>query len=63
MKSIYLEPLMSEEYDYKMILKAEREEGKLEGHKDIAKQMIINNIDIDTIVKCTGLTKEEIEKL
>mgnify|MGYP001060332734 CR=1 FL=1 len=28
-----------------------------------AKKMKENNIDIETIIKCTGLTKEEIEKL
>ena len=44
---------------------------KLNGQKDgkknekieIAKKMKENNIDIETIIKCTGLTKEEIEKL
>ncbi len=30
---------------------------------EIAKKMKENNIDIEIIIKCTGLTKEEIEKL
>ena len=38
-------------------------EGKIEKSLEIAKNMIKSNIDIETIIKCTGLTKEEIEKL
>ena len=30
---------------------------------EIAKKMKENNIDIEIIIKCTGLTKEEIEEL
>ena len=30
---------------------------------EIAKKMKQNNIDIEIIIRCTGLTKEEIEKL
>ena len=65
MESIYLEPLMSEEHDYEMTLKAEREEGKIEGleqgklnkQKEIAKQMLKDDADISLISKYTGLTK------
>lgn len=31
--------------------------------KEIAKNLLKNNVDIDIIVNSTGLTKEEIEKL
>ena len=31
--------------------------------KNIAKEMLNNKIDIDTIIKCTKLTKKEILKL
>ena len=30
---------------------------------EIAKKMLENKMDIETIIKITGLTKEEIEKL
>ncbi len=36
-----------------------REEGKIE----VAKAMLANNVDIDTIVKCTGLSISEIKEL
>ena len=42
-------------------------EGRLEGKKEskveIAKNMLINNLSITIISDCTGLSKEEIEKL
>ena len=44
-----------------------REEGKAEGIKEqnitIAKKMLEQNIDIETIIEVTGLAREEIEKL
>ena len=44
-----------------------RVEGKSEGEKnkaiEIAKNMLKENFDIETIIKVTGLTKEEVEKL
>ena len=44
-----------------------RREGRLEGIKErnytIAKEMKLENIDIETIKKITGLSIEEIEKL
>ena len=43
------------------------DKGVIEGSRkekcEIAKKMKENNIDIEIIIKCTGLTKEEIEKL
>lgn len=48
-------------------LKDGREEGKREGEKEakktIAKNMLKLKIDIETISKATGLTKEEIQKI
>ena len=63
MESIYLVPLVSEEFDYKMNMQAEKEEGRIEREKEIAKQMVIDKVDINLISKYTGLTKEELEKL
>ena len=43
------------------------DKGVLQGSRkekcEIAKKMKENNIDIEIIIKCTGLTKEEIEEL
>ncbi len=39
------------------------EEGKKEKSIEIAKELLSQNVDIEIIIKCTGLTKEEIEKL
>ena len=40
-----------------------RKEGKAEEKLEIAKKMLAEKMDIDVIIKITGLTKEEIEKL
>ncbi len=40
-----------------------KEEGILEEKKIVAKNMLENGLDIEMIVKCTNLSKEEIEKL
>ena len=40
-----------------------RKEGKKEKSIEIAKELLSQNVDIEIIVKSTGLTKEEIEKL
>ena len=39
------------------------EEGMREGKQEVAVQMKSEGLDIDTIAKCTGLSKEEIESL
>ena len=39
------------------------EEGKAEGMRNVAANMKKLGIDLDTIIKATGLSKEEIEKL
>ncbi|GFQ96491.1 transposase [Trichonephila clavata] len=40
-----------------------REKGRIEGKIEVAKTMLANNIDVNTIVKCTGLSISEIEEL
>ena len=40
-----------------------RLEGHLEGKTEIVKNMLDDNLPIATIIKYTGLSKEEIEKL
>lgn len=40
-----------------------RSEGKLQEKYEIAKKLLLQNIDIEVIIKCTGLTKEEINEL
>ena len=37
--------------------------GREEGKAEIAKKMLEENIEIETIIKLTGLTKEKIENL
>lgn len=39
------------------------EEGKKEKSIEIAKELLSQDIDIEIIIKCTGLTKEEINKI
>jgi predicted transposase YdaD len=39
------------------------EKGNIQTKKQIALNMLMNDVDIDTIIKCTGLTKEEIEAI
>ncbi len=39
------------------------EEGKLEKAEEIAKQMLKNNIDMEMIIKCTSLSRKQIENL
>ena len=53
-----------EAYDKEWALKDEgRREGKIEEKLEIAKSMLQENIPIETISKCTGLTEEEINKI
>ena len=41
----------------------DRKSAKEEGKKEIAKEMLKNGVSIEIIMKCTKLTKEEIEKI
>ena len=38
-------------------------QGKIENKKEIAKNMLNEGIDINIIIKCTGLTNEDINAL
>ncbi len=40
-----------------------KEEGKIEGKIEVAKAMLANNVDINIIVECTGLSISEIKEL
>lgn len=42
---------------------AVRQEGRQEEKIEIAKNMLKSHLPIETIVQCTGLSREEIEKL
>ena len=51
---------VGEAYDKEWAL---RDEGKREGKKEIAKNMLNEGRDINIITKCTGLTNEDINAL
>ena len=51
------------EIDRKFAMTAARGQGRAEEKIDVAKKMLAENMDINLIIKITGLTKEEIEKL
>ncbi len=40
-----------------------KKEGKIEGKIEVARAMLTNNVDISTIVKCTGLSVDEVQEL
>lgn len=51
------------EIDRKFAMTVARDQGRAEEKIDVAKKMLAENMDINLIIKITGLTKEEIEKL
>ena len=51
------------EIDSKFAMTAARDQGRIEEKIEVAKKMLAENMDINLIIKITGLTKEEIEKL
>jgi predicted transposase/invertase (TIGR01784 family) len=61
----YLEYENSLKYyrDLKNSLDTAKEEGKIEGKIEIAKEMLKNNEPIENIIKYTGLTEKEINEL
>lgn len=50
-------------WDNYSVLETAKREGKEEGRREIARELKKNGVTINLIVKSTGLTKEEIEKL
>ena len=56
-KELHLEKLRLSE------LKEAREKGIEQEKIEIAKELLNNNVSLDIIMKSTGLSKEEIEKL
>ena len=51
------------EIDRKFAMTAARDQGRIEEKIEVAKKMLAENMDINLIIKITGLTKDEIEKL
>lgn len=49
--------------DIKNSLDTAKEEGKIEGKIDVARNLLLNNVSIEIIISSTGLTKKEIESL
>jgi len=51
--------------EYRLDLAEEKgiEKGKIEGKIEVAKAMLANNVDINIIVECTGLSISEIKEL
>lgn len=49
--------------DLKNSLDTAREEGKIEGKTEVARNLLSNGVSIDLIMKATGLSRTEIEKL
>lgn len=49
--------------DLKNSLETARDEGKIEGKIEVAKNLLKNGVPIDLIVKSTGLTEKEIKAL
>ncbi|WP_071522036.1 hypothetical protein [Neomoorella thermoacetica] len=61
-RMIYNLELTLEEMQQQALLKGKLE-GKLEAQQEIAKNLLLLNVDIDTIIKATGLSPEEINTL
>jgi predicted transposase/invertase (TIGR01784 family) len=58
--------ILEEEYKMPYVTSWERlgkEEGKKEGKLEVAKELLINGVSVDIVVKSTGFPREEIEKL
>lgn len=51
------------EIDRKFAMTAARDQGRIKEKIEVAKKMLAENMDINLIIKITGLTKDEIEKL
>ncbi len=49
--------------DERAVLEQKLDDAKKEGKIEVAKTMLANNVDVTTIVKFTGLSMSEIEKL
>ncbi len=49
--------------DLKNSLDTAREEGKIEGKIEVVKNLLKNGVDIEIIIKSTGLSEDEIEEL
>ncbi|WP_303335432.1 hypothetical protein [Methanobrevibacter sp.] len=55
--------LVSRDYVINFAKNEGRKEGKKEGFEEVAKNLLVENVDLNTIINCTGLTKNEIMEL
>ena len=60
---IYRDNYAADEYSFNRGLKKGREEGLAEGRSAIARNLKENGVDMQVIIHCTGLTKEQIDQL
>jgi predicted transposase/invertase (TIGR01784 family) len=58
-----LEMNSAKSYGYRQGVEQGIEQGNIDAKKEIAKNLKMQNVDIQIIINATGLTKEEIEKL
>ena len=47
----------------KEVLQEIREEVRMEGHKEVARAMLIRGIARDVVMQCTGLTEQDLQEL
>jgi len=62
LKIEYKEDIKDRE-NFKTTLLIEYEEGRVKERLEIARKMLANKLDDETIIKCSGLTIEELHKL
>ena len=55
--------IMDEKAIYSLVIKEGKEQGRAEGIQETARKMLEEKIEISTIMKITGMTKEELENL
>ncbi|MCR4571945.1 MAG: PD-(D/E)XK nuclease family transposase [Bacteroidales bacterium] len=54
---------MKHKWDYQNTIDFAREEGREEGKIDVAKEMLADKVPVETIIKYTGLTEEQVRAL
>jgi predicted transposase/invertase (TIGR01784 family) len=54
---------MIEEYEDRLFIEQEKQESLNAGKKEVAKNLLAKNFDLEIIVELTGLTLAEIENL
>ena len=54
---------MKQKWDYKNTIDYARKEGREEGKIEVAKEMLADNVPVETIMKYSGLTEEQVRAL